>query len=418
MINVPLVQFFVCRFLIPGRDADKTIPALVLLSVFSIAASVGALIWASSIRNGIESEVVQKLVRTLPEIEILRRSPKSGSSSSSGALEGISKVLDIERIVSVHRGAVAAASDAEVIGAELLLLPSLRVELYDLETSTIALMAENDRMSDLSQVIVGEQFARRLGVGVGERLSIVSAQDSTDPHDATIDSVEVQIVRIVRTGNPLYDRYTILSEVSDPSLLTATHEHYWIAYTKNPPGTTEPVARQLRSELGPEYQVRSWEDAYSAFSQTLRLQRQVMMAIVGIATILAALAISSLMYSASAIKSLYFALLTTLGAVPRDILHIILIFAASVGVLGALAGIVIGVCAALGTEPILSLLSGNVAPATNSVAFLPLNVPAIIRVTDVLAVSACSLAITIIASFLPALRLSLVRPAVLLRGQR
>ena len=110
------------------------------------------------------------------------------------------------------------------------------------------------------------------------------------------------------------------------------------------------------------------------------------------------------------------AILRTVGATPRDILRIFITQGSVIGVLGTVAGVLLGVLLSLNLEGIVHFME-----ATFGIKFLAADVyfisdlPADLRIMDVVQISSIALVLALVSTLYPAWRGARTLPAEALR---
>jgi lipoprotein-releasing system permease protein len=110
------------------------------------------------------------------------------------------------------------------------------------------------------------------------------------------------------------------------------------------------------------------------------------------------------------------AILRTVGATPADILRIFVTQGSVIGVLGTLGGVILGVLLSLNLENIVGFME-----ATFGIKFLAADVyfisdlPADLRIADVVQISAIALVLALLSTLYPAWRGARTSPAEALR---
>ena len=176
------------------------------------------------------------------------------------------------------------------------------------------------------------------------------------------------------------------------------------------------VAAELSAELPATIQVRDWTRENSAWFAAVQLEKRMMFIILVLIIAVAAFNLVSMLVMTVMDKRSDIAILKTLGAQPRSILFIFMIQGASLGLLGVVAGTLLG---SLGAWQIDSLVAG--LESLIGFQLLPKGIylierlPSDLRLSDVLQISLTAMLLSFLATLYPSWQAARVQPAEALR---
>jgi ABC-type lipoprotein release transport system permease subunit len=204
-------------------------------------------------------------------------------------------------------------------------------------------------------VVLGRGLARQLRVALGDELVVF-----LEAADGSLGNDLLQVVGILETGNTLVDRGTAYIHLSDAQWIAAlegrVHE---VAIRTGDPEGAPMVARGLEatvSRLGieaagsagvsaseaPELRARSWQEALPGLSQILSVSRQSYVFMYLLVYLVAAVGILNTQRMSAQERRREFGVLVAVGMAPRRLLGILVVEALVLGVVGSLAGGIIG----------------------------------------------------------------------------
>jgi lipoprotein-releasing system permease protein len=177
-----------------------------------------------------------------------------------------------------------------------------------------------------------------------------------------------------------------------------------------------PVAEALRRHYRFPYSVRSWEDLFGSFLAALNLEKLGLFIVLAIIVLVAAFNIATTLIMVVMEKHRDIAILRTMGATSRSIMKIFILEGLIVGTLGTLLGTSFGLLLAKNADPIIKGLERllGVKIFDQSVYGME-HFPSVVNSSDVLAVVAVSMSISLLATIYPAWRAARMDPAEALR---
>jgi lipoprotein-releasing system permease protein len=176
------------------------------------------------------------------------------------------------------------------------------------------------------------------------------------------------------------------------------------------------VSHELAGVLGREYTVRDWTRTNRHWFDAVQIEKRMMFIILTLIVAVAAFNLVSTLVMTVTDKRADIAILRTLGASPRSIMGIFVVQGATVGVIGTLAGLVLGLAIALNIDVIVPALESALGAS-----FLPKDIYLINRMPsdpqsgDIVPIAIISLVLAFVATLYPSWRASRVNPAEALR---
>jgi lipoprotein-releasing system permease protein len=177
---------------------------------------------------------------------------------------------------------------------------------------------------------------------------------------------------------------------------------------------------ELRSAIleagGPTIYVTDWRQRNASFFSALQVERNVMFLILTLIVIVASLNIVSGLIMLVKDKSADIAILRTMGATRGTIMRVFFITGASIGVVGTLAGLIMGIVVCLNIESLRQFVSYLTSTNLFSPELYYLSqLPAEINTNEVITVVLMALILSIIATLYPSWRASRLDPVEALR---
>ena len=404
-----------------GRNRKRTALTAIGLAIgyFAVVLMVG---WG----EGMVAELIENatsLVSGQIEIHDAAYRPERSLYDTIGGREGV----DVEELLNtigadpsvvaaaprVYAGALVSSGDSTRAGVLLGVEPEREVRLTRFLDPLVV-----GRLPDPGayEVVLGEEMARQLAVGVGDELVVVaSAADGSMANDL------YAVVGVFRTGLIEFDGSTAVMPIVDLQTLVAfdagrIHE---IAVATTDPVGAAVAAERLATVLGAEDReiiVAPWTELNPLLSGYVALADSVYWIFIVIIFGVACLGVANTMLMATFERRREFAILLALGARPWSVVGSVLCEALALGVVSLAIG------AALALPPMVWL---SIAPVSLEWLFEEVTLEGAL-LTPTLRVghnvpvwtwATIGLLVTsVVAAFYPAVRASRVPPADTLSG--
>ena len=259
-------------------------------------------------------------------------------------------------------------------------------------------------------VILGQQLARDLRVGVGSKVRLISPSGPLTPMGVIPKITTSRVVGIFESG--MYEYDSSLAYMAIPAVqkfLDAGDIVHGIEVTVAEKDLTkaDKIAAEINAELGPGTITRDWMAMNRNLFAAFKLEKIGMFICVALIILVAALNIISALIMVVMEKGRDIAILKSMGATSSSIMKIFFLQ----GLIIALTGTALGVLGGLGLCELLSRyqfieLPSNVYPMTT----LPIKVLPL----DILIIASCSIVISLLATLYPSWKASQVKPAEVL----
>jgi lipoprotein-releasing system permease protein len=176
--------------------------------------------------------------------------------------------------------------------------------------------------------------------------------------------------------------------------------------------------REIAEGLGGSYLISDWSRRHGNFFRSIQVTKSIMFFVLLLVVAVAAFNIISTLVMVVKEKRADIAILRTLGGSPRDMLAIFIVQGSVIGFAGTAAGVALGLLASANITTIVHGLERamGIAFVDPRVYFIS-DLPAEIRMADVLLIGGTALALCIAATVYPAWRAAATLPAEALRHE-
>jgi len=398
-----------------AKRRNHFISFISLTSTLGIMLGVMALITVLSVMNGFQKEVRERILGM-------------ASHATVSAVDG--NLQDWQAAMKLAAENPHVIGSAPFVEAQTMLTNGGRVSgaqlrgvmpEYEPSVSTVGEHMKAGTLEALQAgefgIILGRELALNLGVGVGDKVTVVTPQIRVTPAGTMPRLKRFTVRGIFEVGMGEYDRGVALVHIKDAAKLLRLGEGVTGVRLRLDDLYLAPqVSRQLAGDLPGFYRISDWTYQHRNFFSALRTEKRMMGLILFLIVAVAAFNIVSTLVMVVTDKQSDIAILRTLGMSPGSIMRVFIVQGATLGLIGTLLGISGGVALALNLEQIVGWIE-----RVFSVSFLDPNIyyistlPSQLNWDDVTRISISAFIITLLATLYPAWRASRTQPAEALR---
>lgn len=405
------------RYLL-SRKSDRFTSVIATFSFLGIMLGVATLIIVMSVMGGFRQELLGRILGLNGHLGVYaaERGHLRDFDAVAAAIRRLPGVLSATPIVE---GQVLLTSEAG--GALGGLARGIRPD--DLRARPIIagniLAGTLDAFEGDDAIVIGTRLANRLGVRIGDRVTLVSPQGRATVIGTVPRLRAYSVVAMFEVGMNEYDSSYVFLPLEAAQLYFQTGDAATqVEVFVQDPTRVRAVHREIRAALPQPVRILDWQEANSSFFAAVQVERNVMFLILTLIIIVAAFNIVSSLIMLVKDKGRDIAVLRTIGATQGAILRIFLMCGALIGVVGTALGCAVGVLFCLNIESIrqfIQRLSGTEL-FSPEVYFLT-QLPAVLNWNEVLQVVALALALSLLATVYPSWRAARTDPVEMLRNE-
>ena len=415
--NIPYELVLGWRYTRAGRATRRNgfISFISGVSMMGIGLGVAALIIVLSVMNGFQKEVRDRMLGVVSHIEVY---------AADGAA-----VADLPALLTRLKAHPQVLGAAPFITAQALLArgedmkgvlvrgidPALEPEVSDLSNDTQAGVLQRLQPGAFS-LVLGRDLANNLSLQNGDPVTLVSPSGQVTPAGVVPRMKQMGVVGTFSSGHYEYDSALALMHVEDAARMFRLEGPSGVRLKLRDLHQAREVARDLQLDLGPQFFVRDWTQQNKTWFAAVQVEKRMMFIILTLIVAVAAFNLVSTLVMTVTDKRADIAILRTLGASPRSIMGIFVVQGATVGVIGTMSGLALGLLVAFNIDVIVPALE-----KLFNASFLPRDIYLISRMpseplaSDILPVAIISLVLAFVATLYPSWRASQVNPAEALR---
>ncbi|MBC8647994.1 lipoprotein-releasing ABC transporter permease subunit [Pseudomonas sp. MTM4] len=410
----PLSIFIGSRYT-RAKRRNHFISFISLTSMIGLSLGVLAMIMVLSVMNGFQREMSNRILGMVPHAVIAGDGQPvddwqalADQVMAHPEVLGAAPITQLEGMLSFK----GAMQPIEIKGID----PQTEGEVSILGSKMMA-----GRLDDLkpgeSGVILGLMAARRFGLKLGDKLTLIVPELSDTPGGVTPRMQRLNVVGVFKVGAELDGSLAMIHRADaarmlrwQPDQVEGVRVRLADLY-RAPETTAEIIAR-----LDGDYRGEDWSLTQGSLFSAMKMEKTMIGLLLLLIVAVAAFNIIATLIMVVADKRADIAILRTLGATPRQIMAIFMVQGSIIGLTGTLIGTVLGILGALNVSALVAWLekvSGQ--HIFSSDVYFISTLPSELRFEDVVLVTLAALVLSFLATLYPAWRAAQTQPAEALR---
>ena len=396
-----------------ARRQEGFVSVIAAFSLLGIALGVATLIIVMSVMNGFRADLLARILGLNGDLGVYAVS--GGLTDFDAAAQTVRNLPGVVRVTPLVEGQVMATSETGASGA---LARGIRQE----DLRSLQLLADHIVQGSLANfrgdsVAVDNRLARRLGITVGSPITLISPQGTATAFGTMPRIKTYQVAALFDVGMYEYDNSFIYVPLEAAQLFfRLPHEVSSLEVFVSEPDKARQEGRLIAAALSGHARIVDWQQANSSLFNAVEIERNVMFLILTLIIVVAAFNSISSMIMMVKDKGRDIAILRTMGASRAMILRIFVLSGASIGVVGTIAGFVLGVVFTNNIEAIRQFIQNIIGTDLFAAEiYFFTRIPARVDSGEVAAVVLMALALSFLATLYPSWRAARLDPVEALR---
>lgn len=392
-------ELFIARRYLSARRKQALISIISGISAMGIMLGVAALIISLALMTGFREDIQGRILGANAHIIVKSYDAEDRLDHWE---ERILKIKAIDGIAAAapstyDKGVLTSKYDTKGSAAVVKgILPGRMAEVTRLRESITEGSFWNETPDPVSPpgIVLGKELAMDLGVGPGDRVTLVSPHMTLAPFGAIPRRRAFEVTGIFESGLYFYDTtWAYVSLASGQSLLSLDSAVSHIEVSVDDPDLADTLAKVIENRLGDVY-TANWKEMNKPLLSAFKLEKILMFLAIGLIVLVASFNIITTLVLMVMEKNRDIAILKTMGASQASLRRIFVYQGFAVGLVGTALGTFLGTgtCYILETYRLIQLPSE---------VYLISYVPFHLKLLDVLLVVTVALAISLIATLYP-----------------
>jgi lipoprotein-releasing system permease protein len=399
-----------------ARRKEGFISVIAGISFIGIMLGVATLIIVMSVMNGFRQELFSTIVGLDGHAIVAKVREAGPFEDYQEAAARVRKAPGVTTVIPLIDGQVLLSSPVQSFGGFVRGVTAEGLRSMPLVAKNI-IGGIPEGFDTGDGIIIGTRMANDLRVGIGQSLTLIAPRGAQTPFGTAPRTKSYTVIAFFEVGMSLYDRQGIFMPLAEAQrYFSKGKEVDYLEVMIDVPEAVEERTAAIKAAAGEDYLIDTWRRRHKKFFDVLEVERSVMFIVLSLIVLVAALNIISGLMMLVKDKGRDIAVLRTMGATRGAMMRVFLITGAAIGVVGTIAGLIIGLIFCANIEAIRQFVQW----ATSRQVFDPsvyylAKLPAQIDWRETIFIVVMALTLSVLATIYPSWRAAKLDPVEALR---
>ncbi|WP_089604791.1 lipoprotein-releasing ABC transporter permease subunit [Acinetobacter piscicola] len=394
-----------------ARRSNHFISFIALVSMIGLTLGVAVLITVLSVMNGFDRELKTRVLGMIPQATVSSTQILTDWPVLAKKIEQHEHVTGVAPFTQLQGMLTAQGQVAGIMvtGIE----PQYEKKVSIIQNHMVEGSIDQLKKGEYG-IVLGKQMTDALGLSLNDNVTLVLPEATPSPAGVVPRFKRFKIVGIFSIGAEVDSSlgYIALNDAS--TLLRLPDGAQGVRMKLDDIFQAPQVANQIVKELPGTFYASDWTYTHGNLFSAIQMEKAMVSLLLFLIVLVAAFNIVSSLVMVVTDKKSDIAILRTLGASPATITRIFMVQGTVIGVVGTVAGAILGIISALGISNFIGWLNTTLGLHLFDAYFINY-LPSYLRWQDVVVIVGLSLLLSFLATIYPALRAAKIQPAEALR---
>ena len=383
------------------------------LAIIGLAIGISSLIVVTSVMNGFEKELEERILGVIPHAIIESESSINNYEALIDDINRNENIIDAVPYISFE-GIITSTSKTSgisVIGIDT---------DKEMNISIISDYMMAGSLSDLEKdnsIIIGSSLAAKIGAFIGDQVNITTAEIKTTLLGSFPKSINLEVIGIYELQTEIDQFLTLISHKTAQKIkMLSLNETIGIRLKTNDLFAADIIAKDLVNSMNNKYTFVSWKNTHGTLFEAIQFEKLLISLMLFLIVAVASILVLSTVIMTVKSKEREIGILMTLGANYRQIVMIFFTQGFLVSLIGIISGIILGFIIIFNLNNFIdlieTLLDRNLLDAY-FINYFPYH----INYFQILIICLISFLISLFSSLIPSLRALRLNPVEILRHE-
>ena len=384
------------------------------LAIIGLIIGISSLIVVTSVMNGFEKELENRILGVIPHAVITSDIPIQDYEKTINQIKDNDNIIFAAPYISIQ-GLITTSNESQgisIIGVD----PVIEDRMSIIPEYTF--LGSISNLEEDNTIIIGSSLAANIGAYIGDEVNITTSDIKTSIIGSYPTSVNLKIVGIYELKTEIDQFLTLISHKTAQKLKNIKdNETTSIRLKTNDLFNADLISRDILKQLNKaSYTSTSWKSSHGTLFEAIKFEKLLISMMLFLIVFVASILVLSTVVMTVKSKEREIGILMTLGASSKQILLIFLTQGMLVSIIGIICGILIGLIFTINLNYLIDLLE-NLLNRNLLDAYFINYFPYHIDYLQVAAISVISFLISVFSSLVPSIYAIRLNPIEILRHE-